>query len=58
MYRMLMTLILISGLTLPSVGLSAPSRIKELADIRGVRDNMLIGYGLVVGLSSTGDSEA
>src|SRR6202795_4821662 len=32
------------------------SRIKDLADIEGVRDNMLIGYGLVVGLNNTGDS--
>ena len=32
------------------------SRIKDLADIEGIRDNMLIGYGLVVGLNNTGDS--
>ena len=31
-------------------------RIKDLADIEGVRSNMLIGYGLVVGLAGTGDS--
>ena len=31
------------------------ARIKDLADIEGVRDNMLIGYGLVVGLDGTGD---
>lgn len=31
-------------------------RLKELARIEGVRDNALIGYGLVVGLSGTGDS--
>ncbi len=30
-------------------------RIKELADIAGVRDNQLVGYGLVVGLAWTGD---
>lgn len=30
-------------------------RIKDLADIQGVRDNQLIGYGLVVGLDGTGD---
>ena len=33
----------------------ADSRIKDLADIEGVRENMLIGYGLVVGLDGTGD---
>src|SRR5258708_21956634 len=32
------------------------SRIKDLADVEGIRDNMLIGYGLVVGLNNTGDS--
>jgi len=35
---------------------SAFSRIKDLADIEGVRDNMLIGYGLVAGLTGTGDT--
>ena len=35
---------------------SAFSRIKDLADIEGVRDNILIGYGLVVGLDGSGDS--
>ncbi len=32
------------------------SRIKDLVDVEGVRDNMLVGYGLVVGLNGTGDS--
>jgi len=31
-------------------------RIKDLADIEGVRSNALVGYGLVVGLNGTGDS--
>jgi len=39
---------------LPS-GADAASRIKDIADFEGVRDNMLVGYGLVVGLSGTGD---
>jgi flagellar P-ring protein precursor FlgI len=34
----------------------AASRIKDLADVEGVRENQLIGYGLVVGLNNTGDS--
>ncbi len=33
----------------------AQSRIKDLADFEGVRDNLLVGYGLVVGLDGTGD---
>ena len=32
-----------------------PVRLKELASLEGVRDNQLIGYGLVVGLNGTGD---
>src|SRR6202034_1526246 len=33
----------------------ADVRIKDIADIEGVRENQLIGYGLVVGLNGTGD---
>lgn len=32
------------------------TRIKDIVDIEGVRDNQLVGYGLVVGLNGTGDS--
>ena len=32
------------------------SRVKDLIEIEGIRDNMLVGYGLVVGLNGTGDS--
>ncbi len=32
-------------------------RIKDLASFEGVRDNQLIGYGLVVGLNGSGDSD-
>ncbi|MBH0236864.1 flagellar basal body P-ring protein FlgI [Methylobrevis albus] len=35
---------------------AASSRIKDIVDIEGVRENQLIGYGLVVGLQGTGDS--
>ena len=33
----------------------ADVRIKDIADIEGVRENQLVGYGLVVGLNGTGD---
>jgi flagellar P-ring protein FlgI len=33
------------------------TRLKELVSIEGVRDNQLVGYGIVVGLSRTGDSQ-
>lgn len=35
---------------------AANSRIKDITDFEGVRDNLLVGYGLVVGLNGTGDS--
>jgi flagellar P-ring protein precursor FlgI len=31
------------------------SRIKDISDFEGVRDNILVGYGLVIGLNGTGD---
>jgi flagellar P-ring protein precursor FlgI len=34
----------------------AKARIKDVATIEGIRDNQLVGYGLVVGLRGTGDS--
>lgn len=34
----------------------ATSRIKDLVDVEGIRENQLVGYGLVVGLNGTGDS--
>ena len=34
------------------------TKIKELVNVRGVRDNQLIGYGLVVGLRGTGDGSS
>jgi flagellar P-ring protein FlgI len=35
---------------------AAAARIKDIVDIEGIRDNQLVGYGLVVGLNGTGDS--
>ncbi len=48
------------GLILGFAALGWPSaradvRIKDIADVEGVRENQLIGYGLVVGLNGTGD---
>lgn len=45
----------IIGLSLFVLGPVEAERIKDLASIAGVRDNQLVGYGLVVGLSGTGD---
>ena len=44
---------LVLMLAIPAV--SSAERIKDLASIQGVRDNQLIGYGLVVGLDGSGD---
>src|ERR1035438_7187597 len=33
------------------------ARLKELVSLEGVRDNQLIGYGIVVGLKGTGDRQ-
>jgi flagellar P-ring protein precursor FlgI len=41
---------------LPAWEASAASRIKDLVEFEGVRDNQLVGYGLVVGLNKTGDT--
>ncbi|MBP9693251.1 MAG: flagellar basal body P-ring protein FlgI [Alphaproteobacteria bacterium] len=35
---------------------NATSRIKDIVNVESIRDNMLIGYGLVVGLKGTGDT--
>lgn len=34
----------------------AVSRVKDIVSVEGVRDNILVGYGLVVGLNGTGDT--
>ena len=44
-----------AGIFLSSAAEAAPERIKDLASIAGVRENQLVGYGLVVGLDGSGD---
>jgi flagellar P-ring protein precursor FlgI len=50
---------LVTILAVAAVGLGVSTahatRIRELTDVRGVRQNQLVGYGLVVGLEGTGD---
>src|SRR5271154_1605317 len=54
--KRLCALILLFALVFPLALPAAPgTRLKEIASLEGVRDNQLIGYGLVVGLSGTGD---
>lgn len=55
MPRFIQIFLISSALFLFSGTSIASSRIKDLADVEGVRENMLVGYGLVVGLNGTGD---
>ncbi len=43
--------------TLLFSGAADAARLKDMASVKGVRDNQVIGYGLVVGLRGTGDME-
>ncbi|MDV7339054.1 flagellar basal body P-ring protein FlgI [Terasakiella sp. A23] len=51
-------LLIAFGLLLSATEANASSRIKDIVTFEGVRDNMLVGYGLVVGLNGTGDGLA
>ena len=44
------------AMLLAPLGAAAQSRIKDVADFEGVRENLLVGYGLVVGLNGSGDT--
>src|ERR1700761_9708787 len=44
-----------AALCAPGAAFAKTTRIKDIVQVEGVRDNMLIGYGLVVGLNGTGD---
>ncbi|MDJ0886240.1 MAG: flagellar basal body P-ring protein FlgI, partial [Desulfobacterales bacterium] len=50
----ILTIILVGGDLTPRAAQAA--RIKDIANIRGVRQNQMVGYGLVVGLDGSGDS--
>ncbi|MCV2216771.1 flagellar basal body P-ring protein FlgI [Thauera sp. Sel9] len=58
-FRTLLTRALVvavaAGIFFVSAAEAAPERIKDLATIAGVRENQLVGYGLVVGLDGSGD---
>src|SRR6202167_2439987 len=52
---MYIRLLVLLVLTLAGASFARAERIKDMAQVQGVRTNQLIGYGLVVGLSGTGD---
>jgi flagellar P-ring protein precursor FlgI len=47
----------IISMLMPTTVLYA-ARIKDIADLKGVRENQLVGYGLIVGLNDTGDTDS
>lgn len=47
-------LLLVASLSITAA--QASTRIKDIAAVQGVRDNQLVGYGLVMGLQGTGDT--
>ncbi|MBR1581213.1 MAG: flagellar basal body P-ring protein FlgI [Selenomonadaceae bacterium] len=53
----LTALLVLTMLTATVFAESAVTRIKDIAKVQGVRSNQLMGYGLVVGLPGTGDSD-
>ncbi len=53
----LVTAAVLTAIALFSSSLNAATRIKDLVSIAGVRDNQLVGYGVVVGLNGTGDRQ-
>ena len=52
--KRLLTVTAMIACLLPALA-TAQVRIKDIADVEGIRDNQLVGYGLVVGLNGTGD---
>ncbi|QDZ10796.1 flagellar basal body P-ring protein FlgI [Devosia ginsengisoli] len=57
LHRLIAGLLTMTMVLLPALEAQAASaRIKDIVDFEGVRENQLVGYGLVVGLNGTGDS--
>jgi flagellar P-ring protein precursor FlgI len=50
------TLCIAAAMLMLAAPAQATSRIKDIADVEGIRENLLVGYGLVVGLNGTGDT--
>jgi len=54
-FAIFLLMLAIGGSVSPAIAQSYVSRIKDLVNFEGVRDNNLVGYGIVVGLNGTGD---
>lgn len=56
MRTLLVIMLLLPG-AVPGASNPPRARLKDIANIEGVRDNQLVGYGVVVGLARTGDTQ-
>ncbi len=56
MTKLTLKILMVMILSFAPLMASGTTRIKDIVEFEGVRDNMLIGYGLVVGLKGTGDT--
>jgi flagellar P-ring protein precursor FlgI len=54
--RLIARMFVVLLLLMAASPVNASSRIKDIVTFEGVRDNMLVGYGIVVGLAGTGDT--
>lgn len=56
-YSILLGMLLVTGISVPAMAAKqVRSRpLLDIADVQGIRENQLVGYGLVVGLSGSGD---
>ncbi len=57
LHKQFVLLLAFAGVLLPAPESAHGARIKDIASIVGVRNNQLVGYGLVGGLSGTGDKQ-
>ena len=56
MKKLILTVMAVMVL-LTAVNANAAVKIRDLADVQGIRENQLFGYGLVVGLNGSGDKQ-
>ena len=54
-FNLILITLMITGM-LTSQAMATIVRIKDIAHVKGVRNNQLVGYGVVVGLPGTGDN--
>lgn len=52
----LLLIMLLFGAMMPVQAINATVRLKDISHVKGVRDNQIVGYGVVVGLPKTGDN--